>query len=60
MGNIKRRIERLEKYAPAKPEELIALLLELRGCKEKYGLEDDPRWEKIEAAIRRVSSHSKE
>jgi hypothetical protein len=57
MGNIEKRIGRLEKYTPAKPEKLIALLLELRGLKEKYGLGDDPRWEKLEAAIRRVSSH---
>ena len=59
MGNIEKRIGRLEKYAPAKPEELIALLLELRGRKEKYGLEDDTSDEKIEAAINRISSHSK-
>ena len=59
MGNIEKRLKRLEKYAPAKPEKLIALLLELRGVKEKCGLEDNHSDEKIDAAIRRISSHSK-
>ncbi len=58
MGNIEKRLKRLEKYTPAKPEKLIALLLELRGVKEKYGLEDNPSDEKIDAAINRISSHS--
>ena len=60
MGNIEKRIKRLEDHAPTRmPDKYIALLLKLRGFKKKYGLGDDPRWEKLEAAIRRVSSHSK-
>ena len=51
--SIEKRIKKLESSAPRYSEKLISLLLELRGCKEKYGLEDDPSDEKIEAAIHR-------
>ena len=59
MGNIEKRIERLEDYAPTRPDKYIALLLKLRGFKEMYGLGDDPSEEEVEAALRRRSSHSK-
>jgi len=54
MANIKKRIERLENYAPTTmPEKYIALLLKLRGFKEMYGLGDDASAEEVEAAIHR-------
>jgi len=55
MGNIERRIERLENREEPVPEELITFLLELRGFKEKDGLGPDPTLEEVLAALRRDS-----
>lgn len=58
MGNIEKRIKRLEDHAPTTmPDKYIALLLKLRYFKKKYGLGDDPSEEEVEAALRRMSSH---
>ncbi len=60
MGNIEKRIEKLEKHEGAvNPEKYIALLSKLRGFKLRYDLGDDPSEEEVEAAIRRMSSNSK-
>ena len=60
MGNIEKRIERLEnREGEVISEKLITLFLELRGFNERYGLGPNPTREEVEAAIRRVASHSK-
>lgn len=56
MGNIERRIERLENREEPVPEELITFLLELRGFKLKYGLGPDPTREEVLAALRRKNT----
>ena len=58
MGNIEKRIERLEDYAPGKPGKLIALLSKLQGFKLRYGLGDNPSEEEVEEVINRMSSNS--
>jgi len=56
MGNIERRIERLENREEPVPEELITFLLELRGFKEKDALGPDPTLEEVLAALRGKNS----
>ena len=61
MGNIKRRIEKLENHEEEEeiPEKLITLFMKLRNLPEKYGLGPNPTREEIIASFRRMSSHSK-
>lgn len=56
MGNIERRIERLENREGAvNPEKLITILSKLRGFKLKYDLGSDPTREEVLAAICRMN-----
>ena len=56
MGNIERRIERLENREEPDPEKLITILSKLRGFKLKYDLGPDPTREEVLAAICRMNT----
>lgn len=50
--SMEKRIEKLEEHEEPVSEELITLLLELRGFKEKDDLGPDPTLEEVLAALR--------
>ena len=59
MGNIERRIEKLEDYAPddyelEKRRKYIALLMKLGGFKAKHNLGDNPSEEEVQEVLDRL------
>ena len=56
MGNIERRIEKLEDYALEKRgKQYIALLMKLPGFLAKHDLGDNPSEEEVQEVLDRIS-----